>query len=932
MSYHSDTKHIMLDSSFRNRLLYPNPAEFIVPFQITVGNNSLNSINPTTIQYPLYIWRFNTTPPAANATTGNYYFPTYPFSPVSGTSLLQVIGGTPSNPMLNVYINQCVELSGYYDTPNAFSSTSLSQAENIFQNVQLIVINSDGSLGKAYQITAYDPSLRVLTLLTPLDSFSTPINVVISSAPYNADILVNSTTTATITLMGYNLNIIGQNANDDGFAVTSTTPLYLWDVTQNVVLTVFLVGFFLRCSSLPPASTFNPVFLPTDLCCLYSAQPPLAIGDLLRFGNFLLLNQYLFLKFSSLGTSTTISMDQNTYTTLSLEEYISPLWSEQFIKNVSATAVASFNIDFVNLVSWFTAYDSSSLLPIPFELDTVETKNEKLWKMLGLKFTSNTASSLLSSIGNLYLASSSVTFAPSIEVTSTNNTGNVGGYTFTIPTGLYFSADQIINAVQYAIQQVYSSPIGLLSAVTSTSTGVPVSTFSFTTTSTISSSSSSSIFSLLNINVLQSPISTAVLISSETIAQNSFVAYGSVSDFQLSTSSSLVNILYPYTPGMICRVCNRNGEGNALVQVIQLSNGVLSKVSLIFPGSNYSCCVDEYVLIPLSVDYGGQNAYATTTVDYASPSWATLLVTGVKPALKLSLPSSNVSSEGLLGQFLFVMGVSPAYTTTRYNYETGEYDTATQPPLYTSFNNSIPPPTPSEPTAFTFDQSCELYGMFPIYSALDGNLLSTVGKNTIYVQVNVMTKQMYQRLVVMSNLPQNDSTDTQFVSRCTISSFKTDTCTALQYTGSTVSSNQMVCYNLRVASLVVPNQQLDLPSGGLSSSYPYMFLEIANETASSGHNRNVIYSNNPNAVFATFTCPISDVNAPTNTKFIKIFSAGHSMVKFKPNDDLRFRLFMPDGQLFNTVMEDYLPPLPPNPLLQISVVLEITRINPHAIV
>jgi len=86
-----------------------------------------------------------------------------------------------------------------------------------------------------------------------------------------------------------------------------------------------------------------------------------------------------------------------------------------------------------------------------------------------------------------------------------------------------------------------------------------------------------------------------------------------------------------------------------------------------------------------------------------------------------------------------------------------------------------------------------------------------------------------------------------------------------------------------------------------------------------------MYSNNPNAIFATFTCPISDVNAPTTTKYIKIFSAGSQQMKYLPNDNLRFRVFMPDGETFTTLFRDYLPPLLPNPFLQLSALFEMNR-------
>lgn len=157
--------------------------------------------------------------------------------------------------------------------------------------------------------------------------------------------------------------------------------------------------------------------------------------------------------------------------------------------------------------------------------------------------------------------------------------------------------------------------------------------------------------------------------------------------------------------------------------------------------------------------------------------------------------------------------------------------------------------------------------------------------------------------------------------------FYRDGCVSMDYRGSTVSSNQMVCYAMTVNTLILPNQILNLPFGSLTSSYPYVLLEITNETASSGHNKSVIYSNNPNTVSATFVCSISDVNSPLITKFINISSdRATQIIKFKPNDALRFRLSMPDGRPFETELKDYLPPLQPNPLIQLNCLIEIIRL------
>jgi hypothetical protein len=49
-------------------------------------------------------------------------------------------------------------------------------------------------------------------------------------------------------------------------------------------------------------------------------------------------------------------------------------------------------------------------------------------------------------------------------------------------------------------------------------------------------------------------------------------------------------------------------------------------------------------------------------------------------------------------------------------------------------------------------------------------------------------------------------------------------------------------------------------------------------------------------------------------------------IKFKPNDCLRFSVFLPDGTLFQPVQPDTLSPYPPNYLLQIDAMFSINRL------
>ena len=56
----------------------------------------------------------------------------------------------------------------------------------------------------------------------------------------------------------------------------------------------------------------------------------------------------------------------------------------------------------------------------------------------------------------------------------------------------------------------------------------------------------------------------------------------------------------------------------------------------------------------------------------------------------------------------------------------------------------------------------------------------------------------------------------------------------LNYTGSTVSQNQMVCYEVELISLILPNLPLDNTIGGLIAFYPYLYVELSIQNSAIG--------------------------------------------------------------------------------------------------
>jgi len=318
------------------------------------------------------------------------------------------------------------------------------------------------------------------------------------------------------------------------------------------------------------------------------------------------------------------------------------------------------------------------------------------------------------------------------------------------------------------------------------------------------------------------------------------------------------------------------------------ATGGISKWELKYGGANYQFGV-SYVLVP--------EGYTTT-----SPGLATVIITAMGTAF---LTTTNTDKTQLVGSYFMSLLLTPQFSLSSsapYILQTSPMNSLPYVPSHILTNLS-----PLEANSFN--------GVSPI---LDTFMYQ--GKQVILVQS--LSPALYTRwqAINLSSFPEALNFE--------ILRFQRDGCVPMDYRGTMVSSNQMVCYALSVNALILPNQILNLPFGALTSSYPYVLLEITNETASSGHNKSIIYSNNPNTVSATFVCSVSDVNSPAITKFINIDSDGASQVlKFKPNDNLRFRISMPDGRTFETEIVDYLPPLNPNPLLQINCLIEIRRLE-----
>jgi hypothetical protein len=155
-----------------------------------------------------------------------------------------------------------------------------------------------------------------------------------------------------------------------------------------------------------------------------------------------------------------------------------------------------------------------------------------------------------------------------------------------------------------------------------------------------------------------------------------------------------------------------------------------------------------------------------------------------------------------------------------------------------------------------------------------------------------------------------------------IMNFSYDNLNPFVFTGSLSTQQELVCYELELLTLILPTEILKASYGGPITYHRYVYVELSN-TCSVG-TRNIIYSNNPNATRAIFKVPLFDIQ--DTPYFVKVGGGMSQTIKFKPNDTLLFSVTLPNGQQFETIVDERFSPAAPEPRIQISAMFGLRRI------
>ncbi len=160
--------------------------------------------------------------------------------------------------------------------------------------------------------------------------------------------------------------------------------------------------------------------------------------------------------------------------------------------------------------------------------------------------------------------------------------------------------------------------------------------------------------------------------------------------------------------------------------------------------------------------------------------------------------------------------------------------------------------------------------------------------------------------------------------RYEIMQFSVDNYSPFTYNGSMTSQNQPVAQELTLNSLILPN--VYLKNGGRIAYYPYVYVELENVSAATSSVSNVLYSNNPHVSKAVFKVPITDLNQPSVSPFVKLSGTMSQTMTFKQNDNMRVAVRLPNGALFSSIQSDTMYGQEPNPFLQVSFCFGMERI------
>jgi hypothetical protein len=127
-------------------------------------------------------------------------------------------------------------------------------------------------------------------------------------------------------------------------------------------------------------------------------------------------------------------------------------------------------------------------------------------------------------------------------------------------------------------------------------------------------------------------------------------------------------------------------------------------------------------------------------------------------------------------------------------------------------------------------------------------------------------------------------------------------------------------FEIRLLTVTLPNHLLRSSYGGRMVDYPYLYVKLSSSTPMT----NQIFSNNRSSPQALFKVPVVDIAESWRSSYIKLSSPGMAQrCNFNLQDGVSFEITTPDGNVIETIAEEWFSPNTPNPLAQISATFSI---------
>ena len=143
----------------------------------------------------------------------------------------------------------------------------------------------------------------------------------------------------------------------------------------------------------------------------------------------------------------------------------------------------------------------------------------------------------------------------------------------------------------------------------------------------------------------------------------------------------------------------------------------------------------------------------------------------------------------------------------------------------------------------------------------------------------------------------------------------------LEFVGESSLVMQAVCYYVRLITLTLPNITLSVGNGNLIAFYPYVYVQFESQSVS---HRSVIISNNPNSRRVLFKVPITNIVSPDRSTFVNLNGGGmEHIIAFTPMDSFIFSVFLPTGEVFQTLRQDTPLPFAVDNTLQVSATFQV---------